>query len=74
MKATLTFDLDIADDREAFRLVNQAPQMATVLVGIGEIFRKYIKYDHTFASADDCLEKLREEILELRRDHNIVLD
>jgi hypothetical protein len=72
MKATLEFDLP--EDQREYEVAIQAPRSQSFLWDFSNQLRSWVKYHHNFTSADDALDKIREEFYRLLNEHNINID
>jgi hypothetical protein len=72
MKALLRFDLP--EDQRDYELVIQAPKTQRFLWEFNEQLRSWYKYHHDFTSADDALNKIREEFYRLLNEHDVNID
>lgn len=72
MKALLRFDLP--EDERDYELVIQAPKTQRFLWAFNEQLRSWYKYHHDFTSADDALNKIREEFYRLLNEHDVNID
>ena len=75
MKARFEFDLtESADDRGAFKRMSHADNMCSVLWDTYQWLRSSLKHGHNYDSADDALEAVQQQLLELMDGEGINLD
>lgn len=72
MKAILEFNLP--EDQHSYEVAVQAPRVQSFLWDFSQQLREWYKYHHNFTSADDALDKIREEFYRLLNEHNIDMD
>lgn len=72
MRATLQFNLP--DDQHEYEVAVQAPKVQAFLWDFSQQLRTWYKYHHDFKSADDALDKIREEFYRLLNEHQINID
>lgn len=72
MKAILTFNLP--EDDCDFRLASTALQWALVVQDLDNELRKYLKYSHTFKTADEAIESIRDKLFNLLEFRGVSLD
>lgn len=70
MKAVLKYNLP--DDNEDFKDAINGTKYRIVIDDIDNYLREKLKYGHNFTSADEALEKVREELYQLRSDNNVL--
>ena len=73
-KIILTQEFDSFEERAEFRIASQATDMSLALDAILQALRRYDKYGHNFKDADDAVDKIREEVYEIIRSHNVTLE
>jgi len=77
MKAIIEFNLDNADDRQAYETHNRAKDMAHILWQLMTNTKKEIEYKleaHPKYSSFDVLDMVFEEIAMMLQDENIDID
>jgi hypothetical protein len=72
MKAT--FEFNLPEDQREYEIMNQANRTQSFLWDWSQQLRSWDKYGHTFTSADDAVDKIREEFYRLINEHGINLD
>jgi len=72
MKILLRFDLP--EDQHEYDVATQAPKVQSFLWDFSQQLRSWQKYHHDFKSADDALDKIRDEFYRLLNEHNIDID
>lgn len=70
----VTFELNLPDDQHEYEVINQASKVQSFLWDWSQQLRSWDKYGHTFTSADDAVDKIREEFYRLINEHEINLD
>jgi hypothetical protein len=70
--ATLRFNLP--EEQNEFNTAVNAGKTKSMLWDFSNQLRSWRKYHHDFTSADDALEKIREEFYRLLNEHNVELD
>jgi hypothetical protein len=73
-KITLIQEFDSFEERQEFKIATQAQEMSSAIDEILQTLRKYDKYGHEFKSVEEAIEKIREEIVDIVNNHNIVLE
>ena len=73
MKAKLEFDMP--EDQGAFRLASHGVDWALVAwdIATGDL-RTWLKHGHSFESADDALEAVRDLVYRVIDEHGVSLD
>ena len=72
MKAILEYNLP--DDQHEYDIAIQANRTQSFLCDFSQQLRSWQKYHHDFKSADDALDKIREEFYRLLNEHNVDID
>jgi hypothetical protein len=72
MKVLLRFDLP--EDQHEYEVATQAPKVQRFLWDFSEQLRSWYKYHHDFTSADDALNKIRDEFYRLLNEHDVNID
>jgi hypothetical protein len=70
--ATIKFNLP--EEQHEFDIAINASKTRSMLWDFSNQLRSWRKYHHDFTSADDALEKIREEFYRLLNEHNVELD
>lgn len=70
----VTFSFDLPDEQHEYDITNQANKMQSFLWDFNQQLRAWQKYHHDFKSADDALDKIREEFYRLLNEHQINID
>ena len=60
-----------AYDQDTLELYSHALGYSLALVQIKETLRRYLKYGHSFKTADEALEGIRNEVFELENDYHL---
>jgi hypothetical protein len=69
MKAILKFDLP--EEQHEFQLANEATAWHSVVWGVDQKLRHYLKYGDTFKSPDEALEEIRKFLYNEINDQNL---
>ena len=72
MKGILEFDLPT--DENDFLICSRALDWALVVWDLNEQLRSYLKHGHSFGSADEALEVIRESLFDFLEQHDVSLD
>lgn len=72
MKAILEFNLP--EDQHEYDVIMQASKAQSFLWSFSEQLRDWYKYGHSFADANDAVEKIRDEFYRLLNDYNVDMD
>ena len=72
MKAVLKFNLP--DESEEFKVAVHSKEFYLALYCLDEYLRSKIKYGHAYASIEDAIEDIREQLHELMRERDISFD
>lgn len=68
------FEFQLPEDQREYEIMNQAYKMKQALWYINEALRSWDKYGHTFTSADDAIDKIREEFYRSLNEHQVNID
>jgi hypothetical protein len=72
MKVLLRFDLP--EDQHEYDVATQAPKVQSFLWDFSEQIRSWQRNHHDFKSANDALDKIRDEFYRLLNKHNVNID
>jgi hypothetical protein len=72
--ATLTFDLEKAEDKRDFDLMMRATKMALVLSHLDEALRSKVKYEELPSEVSDAYQKARDMLHEAASEEDIDID
>lgn len=68
------FEFNLPEDQHEYDVMNQSRRVQSFLWDWSQQLRSWDKYGHTFTSADDAVDKIREEFYRLISEHEINLD
>jgi len=71
MKTIMEFNSP--DDDADLRIASRAMDWALTVSDLDNLLRGYLKYDHNFLTADDALERVREELHNMLENRGISL-
>ena len=71
-KATFTFNLP--DEENEYKVMSKAQNTQRMLWDFSQQLRSWQKYHHDFKSADDALDKIREEFYNLLNQYQVDID
>lgn len=69
MKATLEFNLP--DDNYQFKKATQGADLSVIISSLDNVLRGYLKYGHTFKTADEAIQNIRENLIHDMQSYNI---
>ena len=69
-----TFEFLLPEDQREYDIMNQAFKMQSMLCEFSEQLRSWYKYHHDFTSADDALNKIRDEFYKQLNNHEVNID
>jgi hypothetical protein len=72
MKATLEFELP--EDQDNYMAASHGIDYALVCWDLDQKLREWLKHGNTFQSANDAIEKMREELRDIMFEHNVNLN
>ena len=74
-KAALFFNLNIAEDRDAFQLAQEASKLQSIIFEYDQLLRQYQKhgYPDDIKTAGQMLDKLRKELFRIIDDENLTV-
>lgn len=72
MKAILEFDLP--DESVEFKDAIQGSGWKAVVWDLDQVLRNKLKHGHSFQSADEALEAIREELLSIVETYRLILE
>lgn len=70
----VTFRFNLPEEQHEYEVAAQAPKMQSFMWDFSQQLRAWQKYHHDFKSADDALDKIREEFYRLINEHQINID
>lgn len=70
----VTIEYNLPDEQHEYEVAMQATKSQSFLWGFSQQLRSWQKYHHDFKSADDALDKIREEFYRLLNEHNVDID
>lgn len=70
----VTFSFNLPDDQREYEVAKQADNMQSLLWDFSQQLRSYRKYGHSFKTADDALDHIREDFYRLMNNHGVNID
>lgn len=70
----VTIEYNLPDEQHEYEVAMQATKSQSFLWDFSQQLRSWQKYHHDFKSADDALDKIREEFYRLLNEHNVDID